>query len=294
LPVIKKILAAGLILALLTFPRLSLAQGFQRIISLYPAHTENLAWMGAASQLVGVSRSCDYPPEVLALPRFSPRDDPEKFLAFHPDLVLVRPMIERSYPDLINRLRQAAIEVVSLQPTSVAGIFDYWQQLGRLAGREQEARSMVRAFKRELARIREEVAAVPVERRPRVYFEAIHAKMKTFAPQSIAAFVLAEAGGVNVALDASRVRNTNIAWYGKERLLEKADRIDVFLAQVGRMNPVTVEEIIREPGFAAIKAVREGRVFLVDERLVSRPTMRLLDGIRQVHALLYPGLGEGT
>jgi iron complex transport system substrate-binding protein len=45
--------------------------------------------------------------------------------------------------------------------------------------------------------------------------------------------------------------------------------------------------IAKEPGFQVIKAVRQGRIYLVDEKLVSRPTLGLLAGIDQVHSLLY-------
>lgn len=64
--------------------------------------------------------------------------------------------------------------------------------------------------------------------------------------------------------------------------------IDVFLAQEGRMNKVTAEIIRNEPGFQVIKAVQENQVFLVDEKLVSRPTLGLLEGIRRVLDILYP------
>ena len=60
------------------------------------------------------------------------------------------------------------------------------------------------------------------------------------------------------------------------------------------MNPVTIETIMQEPGFQAIKAVRNNRVSLVDERLVSRPTLRIIEGIRAIGALLYPDLFPGT
>jgi len=59
------------------------------------------------------------------------------------------------------------------------------------------------------------------------------------------------------------------------------------------MNPVTVEMIKNEPGFGVIKAVREGRIYLVDEKLVSRPTLGLLEGIARVHELLYQVAGSG-
>ncbi|MEW6593476.1 MAG: ABC transporter substrate-binding protein [Thermodesulfobacteriota bacterium] len=267
---------------------ITVTKPFTRIISLYSAHTENLFSLGLDREIVGVSRSEDFPPAALAKPVFDYRADPERILAARPDLVLIRPMIERSHPQLMARLEAAGITVVSLQPVSIDETYTYWRQLGLLTGRAAAAEAMVQRCRQELAAIDRIVAAIPAAQRQRVYFEAIHAKMKTFAPTSMAAFVLEKAGGINVAADAERVRATNIANYGKERILAKAAEIDVFLAQQGPMNRVEVATIVNEPGFAAIKAVREGRVHLVAEELVSRPTLRLVAGIRQLGRLLYP------
>jgi len=231
---------------------------------------------------------------VLHKPMFSYREDPEKFIAARPDLVLVRPMIERSYPEFINKLRQVGITVVSLQPTGNDDIFSYWRTLGILTGREQQAEQMTAVFSARLADVRNRVQQIPLENRPRVYFEAIHSKMKTFAPDSIAAYVLEQAGGVNLAADAEQVRETNIAAYGKERLLSRGADIDIYLAQQGRMNPVEVDTIRSEPGFQAIKAIREGKILLVAEALVSRPTLRIIDGIEQLHAAFFPAATEGA
>jgi iron complex transport system substrate-binding protein len=269
---------------------LEIERPFARIISLYAAHTENLASLGLDREIVGIAAGDDHPPGLMARPRFSYREDAEKFIAARPDLVLVRPMIERSYPQLIGQLERAGITVVSLQPTSMAEIFSYWRQLGALTGRQEQAEAMVEAFGEELARIRARVEEIAPENRKRVYFEAIHDKMKTFAPESIAMFVLEQAGGINAAADAAQVRKTNIAFYGKERILAKGGEIDLYLAQRGRMNPVTVAGILAEPGYGAIKAVREQEVHLIDERIVSRPTLRILEGVRTVAAILYPEL----
>ena len=69
--------------------RITVEKPFDRIISLYGAHTENLFAMGAGEQIIGVSPHEDYPAEALRKPVFSYHDDPEKFLAGRPDLVLV-------------------------------------------------------------------------------------------------------------------------------------------------------------------------------------------------------------
>ncbi|XOF32865.1 MAG: ABC transporter substrate-binding protein [Candidatus Electrothrix sp. YB6] len=258
---------------------------FARIISLYAAHTRNLMDMGAESQIVAIGRSDKQLPD---LPKLSFRDDPERLLALQPNLVLIRPMLSRAYPNMVERLEQNGVTVVSLQPTSVDEMFRYWENLGILSGHAEEARQMITRFGVALAEIKEQVDTIPAEKRKRVYFESIHKRMKTFAPDSMAMFVLESAGGINVATDAVQVRKTNIAEYGKERILAKAGQIDVFLAQQGRMNQVTKEIIRNEPGFQVIKAVQENQIFLVDEKQVSRPTMGLLEGIRTVVSLLYP------
>ncbi len=266
----------------------------RRIISLYGAHTENLFSLGLAREVIGVPPGTDWPPAARKKPVFSYHDDPERILAARPDLVLIRPMVVRGHRAWVESLTLAGVRVVALQPKGPKEMFAYWRRLGRLTGREPEAEAMVERFRRRLAGLRARVASIPPQKRPRVYFESIHSKRKTFAPGSIAIFALTAAGGVNLATDADQVRDTNIADYGTERILAHADDMDVYLSQRGTMNRVSVKDIAGSPGFAALKAVRSGRVYLIDERLVSRPTMRLLEGIAKVQALLYPGLEGGS
>lgn len=259
---------------------------YERIISLYAAHTENLYSLGLDERIVGVSTNEDFPENALTKPTFSYRDDPEKFIAARPDLVLIRPMIFNGYRRLISRLQDAGIMVVSLQPSTVDDMFEYWRRLGMLTGREKQAKQMIETFTRELNSVLSLTSVI--KEKKKVYFESIHSKMKTFSPTAVPVFALESAGGINIAADAKPVHNTNIAAYGKERILSHASEIDVYLAQKGVMNKVSIEQIRRESGFGAIKAVREDRIYIVDERLVSRPTMRLLKGINEIAKVLYP------
>lgn len=267
--------------------KVAYAAPFKRIISLYPAHTENLLALGLDQELIGIAAG-DKASALRGRPQFTANDTPEKFIAARPDLVLIRPMISQAHPQLVSQLQEAGIAIVSLQPTTIDEMFSYWQTLGELTGRASAAAAMIRRFKGELATLRQDRDKVPEDKRPRVYFESIHAKMKTFAPSSIAVFVLESAGGINIAADATARNSSNIAAYGKERILAHAAEIDIYLAQQGQMNQVTREMIAEEPGFKAIKAVREGKISLINEELVARPTMRLLEGIRQARKILYP------
>jgi iron complex transport system substrate-binding protein len=266
--------------------RIVVQKPFKRIISLYGAHTENLYSLELGKQIIGVSRHEDYPPQALKKPVFSYHDDPEKFLGARPDLVLIRPMIDRGYPQLVTRLEKSGITVVSLQPGTIKDMYAYWKILGVLTGKPERASNMIANFKKAVAGLK--AATHMISAKKRVYFEAVHSKMKTFSPDSMAIFALETAGGVNVAHDAKPVRQTNIAAYGKERILARGDEIDVYLAQYGAMNRPTVPLIKNEPGFQAIKAVKNNKIFIVDERIVSRPTFRLLNGIIQIGEILYP------
>jgi iron complex transport system substrate-binding protein len=254
-----------------------------RVVSLYAAHAENLAAMGASGLLVGVSEPMGNLPVVGA------RDSAEAIAALKPDLVLARPMHRTTQPGLLEQLERLGIAVVCLQPTSEKDLDAYWLELGRLTGHERQARAMAEKFRKDLESARAAVAKASEGGRRRVFFEAIHRQMKTVSPGSMADFVLETAGGDNLARGAEPVSGTNIASFGLERVVALGDRLDVYLAQKGPMNPVGLEEIAATPGLSALAAVRAGRVFLVDEALVSRPTPRLVEGVRTVANILYPG-----
>ena len=262
------------------------AAPFERIISLYGAHTENLFMLGVGRAVIGVTRHDRYPSEAGQKPVFSYHDGLERFLAAAPDLVLIRPMIDRGYAPLIRGLEKNSITVLSLQPGSVEEMYAYWRILGLLTGQHTRAEAMIAAFQQAVADFRALTATV--QPRKRVYFEAIHRRMKTFTPGSMPIFALECAGGVNVAADAAQVRTTNIAYYGKERILSRAAEIDVYLAQRGAMNQPTPALIRNEPGFSVIKAIKDHQVFTIDETIVSRPTWRLLNGINTIGNILYP------
>jgi iron complex transport system substrate-binding protein len=268
--------------------KITFEKPFTRIISLYGAHTENLYYLGLENNIIGVSINDTFPAKVDEKQRFSYHDGPEKFMAVMPDLVLIRPMIDNGYPKLMHRLEKSGITVVSLQPSRIREMYEYWLKLGLLTGKEQQSKKMVQDFKQKTDNIRQKTSRI--KDRKKVYFEAIHTRMKTFTQTAMPIFALETAGGINVASDAKASRNTNIAIYGKEQILAKASQIDVFLAQQGVMNAVNIEQIKQEPGFNIIKAIKNNQIYLIDESIVSRPVPRLYKGIVTIGTILYPDI----
>ncbi|MCD8349929.1 MAG: ABC transporter substrate-binding protein [Planctomycetaceae bacterium] len=252
-----------------------------RIISLYAAHTEILLRLGARDAIIGVSRQESYAgPETEGWnpPVFSARDDIERFIAAAPDIVLVRPQ-HVADGRLRRVLETAGITVISMQVTHADELYDYWRELGRLVGREAEAEAMIASFAAEANRYRQ--AALKRNDPPGVFLESIHREVKTFTPDSLPAWVIETGGGRNIAGDAEAASpGVIIAEYGLERLLAKADEVEIFISQSGAMNRTPLETVLARGVYSPLAAFQSGRVYKIPEACIARPTPSLLEGLR--------------
>lgn len=261
-----------------------LEQAARRVVSLYAGHSENLLALGAGDAIVGVSASDDPAlfPGVTVLPM---RADGERILALAPDLVLLRPQGEAAVEGVIRLLERGGVPVVSLSPPTWETMEAYLVRLGALVGvtdPERPWREKVAALER----------SVPAGKRPRVFLESSSRGLMTCSPSSWAARVIALAGGENAASDAVPLRpGSPLAPWGEERLLALAgEGIDVYLVQVGAMNPVTERDIPERPW---ISGLGNARVVLVPEECVSRPSLlRLEEGVEWLRNVLYPEGGN--
>ncbi|MDR3343308.1 MAG: ABC transporter substrate-binding protein [Treponema sp.] len=265
-----------------------LNEPYRRIISLYSVHTENLFAIGAGAYLIGVQSSAAYPPEADLLPKYTYSGDPEHVIAANPDLVLIRPFIRRQNPGYINELEMAGIAVVSLYPEQFDDFDAYIRRLAALSGREAEAEEKLSAFHNKLASI--SAQASNIEHKRTVFFESTEHELRTVAAESLPAKAIEFAGGINIAAGAKALRpGSSIAPFGVEKILEHADEIDVYIVQQGAMNQTkNIAEFSARPGFGALKALREGHVFFIDEKIISSPTFRYLDGLREMAQILLP------
>lgn len=266
----------------------SLEKPAERIISLYSAHTENLYSLGAGERVIGGHTTCIYPPEAAAAAVFDYTGDPEYVIAAEPDLVIIRPFIRRKSPNFVTALQKAGVTVVSLYPESYGKFPDYIRKLALLCGKEPEAEELLTAFFDDIDAISDITSEISPKQR--VFFEATEVELRTVSENSMADMAIRFAGGENIAAGAKPIsEGGTIAAFGAERILQHAEDIDLYISQRGAMNAGgNLISISERPGFSAIKAVREGRVLLLNEKLVSSPTFRYYKGVREIARFLYP------
>ena len=260
----------------------------KKIISLYSAHTENLFELGLSDEVIGVSKSDIYPVDVLEKEVYSYKDDAERIVAVSPDLVLIRPFINRNYPDFVDLLENSGIKVVSLYCDTYEGFDDYIMKLAKITGKEEDAKLKLDEFHKNIDSIYEQTKNI--DSKINVYFESTEKDYRTITTDSMAANAIIFAGGNNIAMDVEPIsEGSSIAAYGEEKLLSRANDIDVYISQVGAMNSGgNLHSISIRPGFDTIKAVKEGRVYLVNQKLVSSATFRYYKGINELARMFYP------
>jgi iron complex transport system substrate-binding protein len=247
----------------------------RRIVSLSPTTTELLFALGVGDRVVGRTRWDSYPDSARLVPDLGDglRPNVEAVLAARPDLVVL-------YASADNRaaastLRGAGVATLSLRVDRVEEFRRAARLLGALTGAEARARAVVDSVDATLARVRAATAGRP---RPTVFWHVWDAPLITIGRGSFMTELVETAGGKNVFGDLPDP-SPQVAF---EELLRRDP--DVVLA-----GPEGVARLRADASWRRTRAVRAGRLLVVDTALVGRPGVRLGEAAVSLARLLHPG-----
>jgi iron complex transport system substrate-binding protein len=251
------------------------------VISLSPANTEILFAIGAGDMVAGVTEYCNYPPDVLNIPKVGGFADVnrERIAALNPDIIFASHLhISRVVP----ALEQLGFPVVVINPVSVHGVFDSIRLTADICGKKMEAGILVSELNTTYNEITEKIGKK--ERIP-VFWE-LSDDLWTIGKGSYIDDLISKAGGLNIAgdLDAPWLQLSS------EYILD-ADPAIIFLAD--HPYEVKIEELAQRPGWDSLSAVRNNRIVEVTENnndIVSRPGPRVIQALEYITKHLYPDL----
>lgn len=243
----------------------TLAAPPQRVVSLLPSITETVCALGACDRLVAVDTHSNWPQSVRALPQVGGLDDAqiESILAARPDLVLAAASTRA-----IARLESLGLKVMALEPRTledfrrVVGLLD--QVLGTARGPR-----LLQQVDSELDLVARALPAA--QRGVRVYFEVSSAPYAA-SESSFIGQLLARAGAANVvagSLGPFPKLNPEFVVRADPQVIMITDRAS--------------GELSRRPGWAGLRALREGRVCRFNSAqadVLVRPGPRMAEGAR--------------
>ena len=291
-----------------------------KIVSLLPSATEIVAALGMAEHLVGRSHECDWPAgldhvPVLTQPKMNPqadaatidrdvralvedgvsvyRLDADKIRTLAPDFVITQSQcelcavslgeVEQALRDWVGTLSDAPPpKLVSLEPMRLSDVARDITNVANALGVEQAGAALNQEMAEGFAALRDKTAALA---RKKVFFMEWTAPLMgagNWMPETIAA-----AGG-DVVLGAEGVHSPTVSWAE----IAEADPDVILVGPCGFDIARARDEmaaLVDLPDYQALRAVREGQVYLVNgNHFFNRPGPRLVQSAQIVAEILHP------
>lgn len=290
----------------------------KRIASLLASGTEILHSLGLKDRVVAISHECDFPPELLHLPRVTSaaidasrssaeidvevrqrslqglplyRIDVDRLCELAPDLIVTQAQCEVcavSYSEVIKaiagrpQLRNS--QVVSLQPTTLDGIYHDVQAVADAADVSENGTKVVSRLRDRVESIRRETQTIPASKRPRV------ACIEWISPLMLAGNWTPNL--IELAGGQSPVRAGEHSGYGSwDELSRYGPEVVVIIPCGFDLDRAEAESRILDavPQWPDLPAVKSGRVFLADgNAYFNRSGPRIIDSLEILAGLIHP------
>ncbi len=250
-----------------------------RIVCLTEETVETLYLLGEQERIVGVSGYTVRPPEARRdKPRvsaFTSADIP-KILALEPDLVFTFSDLQA---EIASELIRAGVAVHAFNQRDIAGILAMIRTVGALVGAADRADALARGYETRLAEARTEARGRP---RPKVFFEEWNDPL--ISGIGWVSELIEAAGGEDVFASLRAQKSARDRIVQPEAVIAASP--DLILASwCGKK--VQPELIRGRPGWAAIPAVRTGRIVEIKSPLILQPgPAALTDGFDALKAAI--------
>ncbi len=247
-----------------------------RVISVAPNLTELMYKLDAGDKMVGRSDYCDYPEEALEVDSVGSLYTPdiETIVSLEPDIVIVSTHFDEENSD---KLEELGIPVLTLyEEDDMEGVYDMIATLGLAMNRSQEAADCVEEMRETIAQVEETVAG---QDEPTVYYVLGFGEYGDFTAggDTFTGQILSLAGADNIAKDVS-------GWSITTEGIIEADPEIVILPDY------MYDEFKVTSPYSELTAVKEDRVYVIDNNLLERQGYRNAQGVLEIAQICYPNL----
>lgn len=247
-----------------------------RVVSIAPWNTEIVYALGAENKLVGVTTYCDYPPAAKKKEKIGDFATPnvEKIASLKPEVVLATGGIQTN---VVDSLEKVGIKIFVVEPKNFNQLYSDLKKVGKILGVEGNAERVAANLEKRVNEVRNKTRDLP---KPTVFFEIYSQPLMTAGKDTVINQMITYAGGKNLGATAGK----EYPEYSTEKLLEANP--DIYFATSGSMtNPA---DLASRPGYSALKAVKDGKIYVVQENLFVRSGPRIVDGLEQLAKKIHP------
>ncbi len=250
----------------------------ERIVSLAPSNTEILFALGLGNKIVGVTDYCNYPEEAKKKQKVGGYStvNIERVLALNPDLVVAA---YGNGKETIDILREYGLTVIALNPKNLSDVMRDIELLGKVTGAEENATRLVDMMEHRIDEVKRNASNFSL--RPKVAHVLWHDPIWVSGKNTFIDELISIAGGENAFGDLEGWKIVSI----EDFLARNPDIIVVNSGTgMGGGKDILYDWTIRE--LKDVEAVKEGRVYLIDSDIISRPSYRLVYALEELSEII--------
>lgn len=269
----------------------------QRIISLAPSNTQILFAIGLGDKVVGITDYDHYPynftawieaGNITSIGGFS-TPNKETIASLSPDLILATPIND---PDVVT-LRDLGYKVLVLNPNDVDGVLSDISLVGKAAGADQDAASLVASLSSQISAIEAKIASANLPK-PKVYYEVWTPPLMSAGNGSFINDVILKAGGINIFGSESQQYPS----VSSETVVQSNPDVIMLPTEMANTGEApfygSVADVKARPGWSTISAVENDRVIIVSGDLFAEAGPRIAEQIAVAAEAFYPELFNST
>ena len=247
------------------------------IVSLSPASTEILFAIGAGSQVTAVSDYTDFPEAAVDLPKVGGFDGKtismEKILSFKPELVY---LTDGMHNFLIDQLNTYDIPYYLSTSESIDDVKKEILAVGELTGHTSQAQTVVNDMNKKLGKY--ENLKFNKAKKAEIYYEIWNSPYISAGNKSFINDVIVHAGRENLFGDL----DDSFPIVSAASIIARNPKVILLPASSG----LSVESVANRSGWKEISAVKNGKIYIIDDNLFTRPGPRIADCVETLYHLL--------
>ncbi|HUV41382.1 MAG TPA: helical backbone metal receptor [Sedimentisphaerales bacterium] len=257
-----------------------------RIVSTAPNLTEILFALGLDEKITAVSSDSDYPHETAKKQKTGTFWQPniEAIIAAKPDLVLTLAFQQQA--DIAHRLNRMGYKTISVNIETVGDLFDAIETIGTAVGCNAAAKGLVSGIKEKLHNVSKELS---VMEKVKVLYVVQRQPLRVAGTDTFINELIEYAGGQN-AIGKTIHKYPPI---GAETVYASGAEV-IIEPTMGQKDPAQQQQsaIRYWQKFAALPAVKNNRIYVIDGDVVARLGPRICLAAETIAHCLQPQLSE--
>ncbi len=250
----------------------------KRVMGLAPSATEMLFAVCPDDQIIARTQNCNYPARALKKPVVNNYPlDYETLLKLKPDLIFTADGI--TPPEAAVQLQELGIPVYFQKIEKVNEVFDRLKDIGHIMNRDVFAEVLVDSLKRQLKTVQKKVGK-PLTR-PKVLAITWADPIYVYGHNTIFTDKLRLIGAENAVRD---IIDQPYPAVTREYILKINP--DVLIGgSFGKMDSTFFKQY---PELKRINAYQNRRIFAATDNLMSRPSPRVIESVRELQSFIQP------